>query len=123
MDPADLNSLRRELSNGGLGIVVTLPVRSGIVVGVFILGVQSSCSTILSLLLLSFIHRHIWFGSTIRGRLRLRLNAIWAQHNNPQFSHLFKLGHVLIGKSYSNSTLNFKSGKDIELFGGQNVAP
>ena len=40
---ADLDSPRRELSNGGLEIVVALSVFSGIFVCVFLLGVQSSC--------------------------------------------------------------------------------
>ena len=43
IDPVDLNSLRREPSNGGLGIVVAPLVCSGIDFCVFILGVQSSC--------------------------------------------------------------------------------
>ena len=41
--PEDLNSACRELSNGGLEIVVALSVFSGIFVCVFLLGVQSSC--------------------------------------------------------------------------------
>ena len=40
---ADLDSPRRELSHGGLGIVVTLLVRWQIFFCVRLLGVQSSC--------------------------------------------------------------------------------
>ena len=40
----DLDSPRRELSNGGLGIVVALTAFRELIFRVFILGVQSSCT-------------------------------------------------------------------------------
>ena len=43
MYPEDLNSPRREFPNEGLGIVVTLLVRPGIIFCVFLIGAQSSC--------------------------------------------------------------------------------
>ena len=42
--PEDLDSPCRELSNGGLGLVVALLVCPGINFRVFLLGVQSSCT-------------------------------------------------------------------------------
>ena len=44
LDQADLDSPRRELSNGGLGIVIALLVCWQIILCVLLLGVQSSCS-------------------------------------------------------------------------------
>ena len=43
LDPEDLDSPCRELSNSGFGIVVALPVCRGIDFCVFLLGVQSGC--------------------------------------------------------------------------------
>ena len=43
IDQADLDSPHRELSNGGLGIVVALTFFSGIIFCLLVLGVQSSC--------------------------------------------------------------------------------
>ena len=43
MDRKDLDSPRRELSNGGLGIVAALVVFSGIIFCVRISNAQSSC--------------------------------------------------------------------------------
>ena len=49
IDTADLDSPRRELSNGGLGFVVALSVRWELIFRVSAQDVQSSCIPLLSL--------------------------------------------------------------------------
>ena len=44
INTAYLDFPRRELSNGGLGFVVALLVRQGVIFCVRLLGVQSNCS-------------------------------------------------------------------------------
>ena len=46
LNQEDSDSPHQELSNDGIGIIVALTVRWQIIVCVFLLGVQSSCSLV-----------------------------------------------------------------------------